>query len=520
MTLILNCLTNNYLFQVSDRRLVFLDSTGEVKTIKDDNVNKAIFYCGHIAFGYTGLAYIDGKRTDYWLLEKLPTSFEIFHEKVKKDATEAFNKMPQKSNPFKRHAFVGIGWIRIQKTEPLHPTLVLISNFHSDNGETLSSVKESFNVFVMRLPTQKPLFVYSVGQPIDETILNRLSRNINKRLRKKAPYKAIMNILVGEVREIAKKSKEKIGHNLMAVGMPKIAAGSGLMTPIQGIADYVETKNIFLYFPKDKSKGIIYSPHIKCGIITQADLTYDHRDGDFVSEFTLNISSTARDHINAGIELLRKKKFESAVFQFDKAIEFKTDLAEAWTGKGIALDKLGRFKEALELFDKAIQFKQDLIWAWVSKGVALGNLGRTEEALEAFNKADEIKPNDVETLYQKGFALGKLKRIEEALEIFDRTIELEPDNAKFWVSKGVSLEILGRIEEALEAFNTVTEMRPDDAHAWYYLARLYAKKGSMENVLKTLSKAMRLNMAYKKMAKTDEALKSILNDKNFKELME
>ncbi len=57
MTLVLNCLTHDYLFQVSDRRLVRLPDY----EIIDDDANKNVFYCGHVAFSYTGLAEIEGK---------------------------------------------------------------------------------------------------------------------------------------------------------------------------------------------------------------------------------------------------------------------------------------------------------------------------------------------------------------------------------------------------------------------------------------------------------------------------
>ena len=58
MTLILNCLTQEYLFQVSDRRLVSLPTY----KVEDDNANKSIYFAGRISFGYTGLAEIEGKK--------------------------------------------------------------------------------------------------------------------------------------------------------------------------------------------------------------------------------------------------------------------------------------------------------------------------------------------------------------------------------------------------------------------------------------------------------------------------
>jgi len=470
---------------------VRVDTKGDLVKVEDDNANKAIFYCGHIAFGYTGLAKIEGEGSDHWLLENLPAAFETFHEVIQEKATEAFKKIKGPST-LKRHAFVGIGWIRTQKTGPLYPSVISISNFQDERGAELPSPNESFSVFANRLPDNESLLIYPVGQPVDDKILRRMYRNIRKRLKKRAGCKKIMEVIVGEVREIAKNSREKIGKNLMAIGMPKKAAGRSLATPIHGIEDYVENMNIFLYFPEDSSDGIIYGPHIKCKGFQRADFTYEHRDGNFVSEFSVKISSTAPDHFNTGMDFLKKHKYEDAITEFDKAIELKPGFAEAWTGKGIAVDSLGLHEKSFEAFNEAIEIKPDLPWAWISKGVALGNLGRLEEALEAFNKAIELKPDDPIAWQKKAWCLAK----------------------------GVVLGCLGRHDETLEAFSKVIELRPNHANAWYERACYYAMKGDKANVIKNLSKAIYFDNTYKEIARKEKTFKLFLNDEDFKKLIE
>lgn len=59
MTLILDCIARDAVFQVSDRRLT--DAYGG--TVVDDQSNKAVVVDGRVVFGYTGLATIDGQRT-------------------------------------------------------------------------------------------------------------------------------------------------------------------------------------------------------------------------------------------------------------------------------------------------------------------------------------------------------------------------------------------------------------------------------------------------------------------------
>ena len=69
MTLILSCLTRDYVVQVSDRRVVATDGSW-----REDRANKASFFCGHSSFSYTGYARLEGLPTDEWLTEQLGTA--------------------------------------------------------------------------------------------------------------------------------------------------------------------------------------------------------------------------------------------------------------------------------------------------------------------------------------------------------------------------------------------------------------------------------------------------------------
>lgn len=152
MTLVLNCLTHEYLLQVSDRRFV---RQPDYQTV-EDNANKNVFYCGHVAFSYTGLAEIEGKRTDYWLLDTLPESGkeEEAVTVIREKATKAFANINLPSK-YKRHAFVGIGWIRDKREGPLLPAIISISNFQRPKGGYLDSAVEEFGVFAFALPKNK-----------------------------------------------------------------------------------------------------------------------------------------------------------------------------------------------------------------------------------------------------------------------------------------------------------------------------------------------------------------------------
>lgn len=79
MTLILTLVSTNKIVQVSDRRLTL---NGE---IHESNATKAICVScsnAHFSVGYTGVAEIDGKRTDYWIVDQISSTFSSGHQDI------------------------------------------------------------------------------------------------------------------------------------------------------------------------------------------------------------------------------------------------------------------------------------------------------------------------------------------------------------------------------------------------------------------------------------------------------
>lgn len=79
MTLILTLVSTNKIVQVSDRRLTL---NGE---IHESNATKAICVScsnAHFSVGYTGVAEIDDKRTDYWIVDQISSTFSSGHQDI------------------------------------------------------------------------------------------------------------------------------------------------------------------------------------------------------------------------------------------------------------------------------------------------------------------------------------------------------------------------------------------------------------------------------------------------------
>jgi tetratricopeptide (TPR) repeat protein len=160
------------------------------------------------------------------------------------------------------------------------------------------------------------------------------------------------------------------------------------------------------------------------------------------------------------------KQYKSALFNFDKAIEFIPDSHEILNNRGLSLCNLDRHEDAIRSYDKALRIKSDYQEAWNNRGVSLGKLGRYEEAIVSFDKAIESNSNKHDAYYARGICLSSIDWDEEAIQSFNQALVTSPNSYGAWYAKGISLSRLGWHEEAIESFNKAIDIKVDFHEAW------------------------------------------------------
>lgn len=277
MTSILSIATPYFVAQVADRRLTFVDGTGNARLV-DDNANKLTLFCNRMAFGYTGLAHIGRQRTDVWLSDLLgkfsgANLTEAIME-LKQEATAAFSKLPY-SSKLKRHAFVGVGWACTDAAQlEFKPSICQISNFHSKDGRVLDSANNEFGLgSVIYTPPQWGWM--EVGAYMYPREVARLTRLLSRAARKEATTISAVRLMVRAIRAINERGDKTVGKNLLAVIMPigvaaapsvHVLMGGGAGIHIgEGDPDFRNAPNIFsAYFRDGESDGNIYAPNVVC----------------------------------------------------------------------------------------------------------------------------------------------------------------------------------------------------------------------------------------------------------------
>jgi tetratricopeptide (TPR) repeat protein len=92
----------------------------------------------------------------------------------------------------------------------------------------------------------------------------------------------------------------------------------------------------------------------------------------------------AKIHYEAGAGLINQRLYDKAIAEFDLAIGFDPDYAEAYCDRGIARYMNEDYDGAFRDFDLAIEKDPTLGKAHFHRGVLLDQDGKTEEAIEAY----------------------------------------------------------------------------------------------------------------------------------------
>jgi len=157
---------------------------------------------------------------------------------------------------------------------------------------------------------------------------------------------------------------------------------------------------------------------------------------------------------------------------------------------------------------------------YFSYGIKCFSQNKHQSAIRAFEKALELKHDFAEAWSKKGDILVELGMYDEAIQAYNQTIKINPDDTKAWYKQGTMLTELARYDEAIKAYDQALKIKPDFDLIWFKKSCIYALLKDKENAIKNLTQAIKLHILFKKIAKSDEAFKSLRDHPDFKKLVE
>ena len=109
-----------------------------------------------------------------------------------------------------------------------------------------------------------------------------------------------------------------------------------------------------------------------------------------------SVQDTVRTHLDHGRACLDKREYDDAIADYTKAIALDSNLAAAYTNRGLAYEKKDEVDRAIADYTKAIALdpNDDLDYTYAERGYAYQRKGEFDRAIADFRKALEIDPSN------------------------------------------------------------------------------------------------------------------------------
>jgi Tfp pilus assembly protein PilF len=183
-------------------------------------------------------------------------------------------------------------------------------------------------------------------------------------------------------------------------------------------------------------------------------------------------ASSAREHLEAGRELLMNGAYGEAVSELSTAISLDPKLTEAHNLLGVAYDKKGFGERAKDSFERAVKLEEDAE-TLNNLGFALYQNGNYRAAVDRLKRAAKLAPTDERILNNLGLAYCRLGKIDEAYKAFTRATGPLTGN----LNTAKMMERFGREDDAIRYYEAARQIDPNNSMALRRLADLYHRVG-------------------------------------------
>lgn len=157
---------------------------------------------------------------------------------------------------------------------------------------------------------------------------------------------------------------------------------------------------------------------------------------------------------------MRAGDMESAIADFDLAIELLPDFAEAISSRAECLDMLGQVAPARPQYERARQLWAQVRTSAPDRSYVFRQQGRLTFEVESYGLALRRIKTGSFPLSASGNALLAQGQPEEALRFYDRALKIKEKDPALIALRGEALSMMGRYRQAVEAFTASLKANP------------------------------------------------------------
>lgn len=221
-------------------------------------------------------------------------------------------------------------------------------------------------------------------------------------------------------------------------------------------------------------------------------------------------TTNRRTHAERAAKAFKEGRYQEAVDEYSKAIEFDSDSADLHHALGLAYIKLGDRAKATEAFKEAIRLRPGWAEAHYDLGRAYYELGQYELAATSFEEAVRLAPDFFEAFISLGNTYQHSGLHARSVEVLRKAVLLRSTNLDAKCALASALILSGEPREAASILEEATRLSPQSSLAYSTLGQAYRLLSKYQEALGALQQALRISpedpVAYNYLGMTYESL--------------
>jgi tetratricopeptide (TPR) repeat protein len=216
----------------------------------------------------------------------------------------------------------------------------------------------------------------------------------------------------------------------------------------------------------------------------------------FGLSFNFKSQQMAQDLKSRGVQKATRGDRTGAIEDYNQAIRFNPNDAEAYYKRGNVNYDSGKLQEAKEDYSQALRLNPNHANAYYNRGLANYDLHEYQAAVDDYTEAIRINPNDGEAYYKRGMAHFYLREYQVAVEDCTRAIQGNPNDAKAYISRGLARAASGDNQGGIADFTQAIRINYNDGDAFYNRGKVRFSMADYQGAVEDYSEAIRINPQY------------------------
>ena len=200
---------------------------------------------------------------------------------------------------------------------------------------------------------------------------------------------------------------------------------------------------------------------------------------------------------------MARKSYEDAVDYYYRALkEAHLGNALVWNKLGIAYQQLQNYNSSRKAYSQAIRRDKDYAEPLNNMGTTYFMQGKYGKSVKCYLRALKLSPNSASYHLNLGTSYFHMKKYNDSVEEYRTALSLDPD-----------------VFSQRSAFGTTIEARGADPEYYFYLGKVYASLGRVDDAVRSLRRALEDGFKDQKKILNDPDYKKISQNPAYVELM-